>query len=1259
MLIAGGVDNFGNVLSSAELFDPATGTFTLTAGNLNTARLSHTATLLPNGMVLIAGGAGQSYGVSALSSAELYDPNAGTFSNTGSMLTTRSLFTATLLNNGKVLVAGGWDANGNALASAELYDPSAGSFAATGRLSTARGSHAAALLNNGSTLLAGGWDVNGNTLTSTEIYDPVVGAFSPTGVLNTARAEPTSTLLPSGMVLVAGGLDNESNPLASAELYQPATLTPPGLVSIALTPLNPSITAGVSQRFVATGTFGDNSTQTLASATWSSSANPVAAVTNDASNYGAAFGVGQGSATASACTGTVCGSTTVTVSPQAPLPPDIQGLAPGSGTVGSWVAISGANFGVAQGSSSVTFGGTAASVVSWSDTAIFVVVPNGLTLGQTVPVVVTATSGASNSAAFLPISTSAPYRVLPQEVNLLVGQTRTVSVTDSSGNAVTGLEWTASNSSVVSLSTDDPPVITAVAPGTVTLYVVGVPILVTVYPAGSSLPSGTPIWSAPIASLGSMVPAVPSSSGVDLFALDVQGNPLDNAGALDALRSDGSIAWSVPLTSLGLFSQVIPDFSGSALVLTPDTSYVGQGPSLVQRVDPDTHQLTNLYTSSSGHLLGFGSVIPHPSGVIFIQDNPIVVLNATSGEVLASIPLENSTCVNTVCIDDNGLPWTGTVGPVSGGGMIVAGDGNAYVPYSYITETGNGAGEAQTDTYLTVLRVGADGSFDKVQLGHWTGQFDSTVNPDGTQTVTCKGAVVWANSPMAITNAASGVAVFAGLAYHSPPGFGLPTGAACGSGGGTADPIPPSVEQISYVSQTGLGSQVNITPNVLATDDPNFASATNIFVPALQREDGSYIGADWVGNLYAIAPNGNVLWQQPINTGSGYLRPLTPLYATADGGAIVTTTTPCLAGAYCAPTLGILYTIDQNGNVTSQAPDAGAVISWTGMWNSASGNGISDLSPEPFVIDPDSFASQTGGNPSQSGPALPECPCDLQSTSSDSTGQVMEQQSTVKSQFALQQRALPNVSPVCPICDLQPPPTGYTPACTATPGTQSTFLLLVGDPGKGDHNSGNLFNLAAQTEADQLKSQGHRVVACRVSSIQMVDQAFITNGYIDGGVIYFGHSGPFTLKDAITGKKLGVASILAVGQESGPATNVSFANLTQQLSNIQTAHGGMNIMGPNAAFTVNGCKAGVDVDDYYWLAPTSIAKGLSLVTQRGVYAYQVGMYFSQLDAAHDNHVTGEGLAHFPSTPPIYMVPVGAPGRKRAASLFVLGALKAN
>ena len=186
-------------------------------GSLNTAREDHTATLLNNGKVLLAGGFDGSNSASA--TAELYDPAAGTFSATGNLNTAREYHTATLLNNGKVLIVGGFDSTNSATANAELYDPVAGTFSPTGSLNTARGYHTATLLTNGKVLIAGGVDSTNSVSASAELYDPVAGTFAPTGSLSAAREYHTATLLNNGTVLLAGGFNGSV--LASAELYDP------------------------------------------------------------------------------------------------------------------------------------------------------------------------------------------------------------------------------------------------------------------------------------------------------------------------------------------------------------------------------------------------------------------------------------------------------------------------------------------------------------------------------------------------------------------------------------------------------------------------------------------------------------------------------------------------------------------------------------------------------------------------------------------------------------------------------------------------------------------------------------------------------------------------------------------------------------------------------------------------------------------------------------------------------------------------------
>jgi hypothetical protein len=218
VLVAGGLDSSDSTSTSAELYDPMSGSWTVT-GSLNTARYAFRATLLSNGMVLVAGGLDSSGALST--SAELYDPALGSWTATGSLNTARYNHTATLLSNGMVLVAGGGADSGSFSASAELYDPAVGNWTATGSLNTARYNHTATLLSSGILLVAGGEDNSGFLSASAELYDPALGSWTATGSLNTARFYHTATLLSSGMVLVAGGLDNSGTLSASAELYDP------------------------------------------------------------------------------------------------------------------------------------------------------------------------------------------------------------------------------------------------------------------------------------------------------------------------------------------------------------------------------------------------------------------------------------------------------------------------------------------------------------------------------------------------------------------------------------------------------------------------------------------------------------------------------------------------------------------------------------------------------------------------------------------------------------------------------------------------------------------------------------------------------------------------------------------------------------------------------------------------------------------------------------------------------------------------------
>ncbi len=191
------------------------GTFAPT-GFMKLARAQATATLLPNGRVLVAGGQYYNGSQYVTNAAELYNPASGSFQPTGNMTIPRYAHTATLLQNGKVLITGGYDNNGNVRGRAELYDPSAGTFTATGNMILAREEHTATLLPDGEVLIAGGQYYNGSQyVTNTaEIYNPATGAFTSTGSMSVARIAHTATLMANGRVLIAGGF--------TAEIYDPA-----------------------------------------------------------------------------------------------------------------------------------------------------------------------------------------------------------------------------------------------------------------------------------------------------------------------------------------------------------------------------------------------------------------------------------------------------------------------------------------------------------------------------------------------------------------------------------------------------------------------------------------------------------------------------------------------------------------------------------------------------------------------------------------------------------------------------------------------------------------------------------------------------------------------------------------------------------------------------------------------------------------------------------------------------------------------------
>lgn len=229
VLIAGGTDGRNTALASAEIYHPATNRWT-PAHSMAAARFDHTATLLPSGKVLVVGGLAGPLPFGSLASSELYDPTTDSWSASAPMRVSRARQTATLLQDGRVLVVGGLSLvvrEGGLVPSvatgAEVYDPTSNRWSTTAQVGFDRLDQTATLLADGRVLVAGGHgDVT--TFNSTEIYDPSADRWISAAPMGARRFGHAATLLSDGDVLVVGGNGNDTDtPLTSAEIYDPRT----------------------------------------------------------------------------------------------------------------------------------------------------------------------------------------------------------------------------------------------------------------------------------------------------------------------------------------------------------------------------------------------------------------------------------------------------------------------------------------------------------------------------------------------------------------------------------------------------------------------------------------------------------------------------------------------------------------------------------------------------------------------------------------------------------------------------------------------------------------------------------------------------------------------------------------------------------------------------------------------------------------------------------------------------------------------------
>jgi hypothetical protein len=263
--IIGAIPSVTNVSHTGELFDPVSGTFSAITAPMTSPRTIHTATLLPNGKVLLAGGYNGNVaapGVPAAfnNTAELFDPTSGMFTSLlpNTMTSARALHTATLMADGRVLLVGGF--NGSAVsATAELADFSVGAFASLPTtMAVARYYHTATLLSSGKVLIAGGYNNTQGALDSAELFDPALGAFtSSSNTMTSSRYAHTATSLSNGKILLAGGLNASSAPTDAAELFDPDSSTFAALPAMTSARVEHTATLLPSGKVLITGGFGN------------------------------------------------------------------------------------------------------------------------------------------------------------------------------------------------------------------------------------------------------------------------------------------------------------------------------------------------------------------------------------------------------------------------------------------------------------------------------------------------------------------------------------------------------------------------------------------------------------------------------------------------------------------------------------------------------------------------------------------------------------------------------------------------------------------------------------------------------------------------------------------------------------------------------------------------------------------------------------------------------------------------------------------
>jgi hypothetical protein len=754
--------------------------FTSIGASLAQARYWHSATKLTSGKVLVAGGVAEigNGNFVVLSSTEIYDPATRQFSAGPSMALPRAGHSATMLSNGKVLLVGGrtpvpgWPDFQQDTSTAELYDPATNTFAATGGLTQPQYGHSATRLQNGKVLVAGGY-VDGNySLPTSEVYDPTTGTFVSGGQSDVAHSGSPGALLGDGSVFFAGGI-NLFDLYATSVRFNPSVATFAPDTSMPAPQCCHSATVLADGRVLLAG--GQTTAQTTASRTYSAVASTfswtadlaiartahtatrltngsVLLVGGDGTTYRTAeiFDPTTNSYIGAGATQIPRGTHTAT------LLDDGTVLVVGGNIDDGSVELYGAGLPtptslyITPSSKSLQTGGTQQFTAmddqgrqrfdaTWtlSDPGVA-----GLTFNANVPTltalnpgetVLTADVEGIQAHAQITVQPQS-LRITPTSVTMLVGETRQFSVEDERGKPSALATWTVSDDTLATLSSGNQPTLLALLPGQVTLTAtvldVQTQIVVNIV-AGTALPNGTIIWSTPTLqgfSPAGIIQAVPTDRGPDTVTTYALQKSVDGSQTIvEAFTGDGRLLWRSGARKI--LGNAMPDAFGGVLI--------------VEACDTEHPMVLSALEKTSGSRLWQFDLAPANTGAGCPTDSPrlairhdgviavsapanllpsFALVDGSSGYVISALSLPMSTLVDATG-QTISVPATMGTPIVDNNSTTFVEFATRHVPYPGTT----------VSSELWLLRLSASGSTNTLQLSssNDSNLFPGSLMPDG------------------------------------------------------------------------------------------------------------------------------------------------------------------------------------------------------------------------------------------------------------------------------------------------------------------------------------------------------------------------------------------------------------------------------------------------------------------------------------------------------------------------------------------------